>query len=107
MVTIRVLETDSIWETARKIYNDFAMHQSCTVKGIEIQGTKAICKGEEVIKELTKMDKDENIRQYGKKLSRIRKKLPNTIGGYVAHKMFKYASVTIDNDIRYQIWRIQ
>lgn len=105
---IRVFETDSIEETARKIFEDFAIHQSCTVKGLEWNGEqRVICKGEEVIKEIERLDRKYNMQKQGKKLVRKRKRLPNTIGDFVAHKTFKYQKVTVDNDIRYQIWRIQ
>ncbi len=110
---IRVFDTDSIETTAKKIYEDFVVGQSCTVKGLELKegaiigGKSMICKGEEVIKELERLDRLENVYPVGKKMSRKRKKLPNTVGGFVAHKIFGWKAVTIDSDIRYQIWRIQ
>ena len=103
----RVFHEDSVKETARKIYHEFEVNQSCTVIGLEFDGEKVICKGEEVCKELRRLDTLENVRPMGKKMTRRRKSLPNSIGGYVAHKIFRYDKVTVDSDIRYTIWRVQ
>lgn len=116
-----VLESDNYEITAKKIYYEFELNQSCTVIGWmsddpEIEGgeglyqrvQKVVAKADEVLKELERIDNLENVRPCGaKKMTRKRKKLPNTIGGYVAHKIFKYNRVLSDGHVRVTIWRIQ
>lgn len=111
---IQIYDTDTWKETADKIWSDsFEVNMSCSIYGIEIIDGKAIAKGELVVNELRRLDAKENISVgvSGKK-SRKRKILPDSIGGYVAHKIFRFKHVTITDDvkggtIKYNIWRTQ
>lgn len=107
----RILAEDSIYEMARKIFNNFTIHQSCTIIGWiqDEKNKRAIPKGDLVIQELIEMDKKENCqtRPGDGRIRRKRVMLPDTIGGYVAQKIFQYKRNIVDSEPRISIWRIQ
>lgn len=105
----RVYDTDDYLDVAKKIFNEFEVGQSCTVKGVVIDedNKEIFTKGEMVLKELRRLDSLVNVSiTEGGRLRRKRKILPNSIGGYVAHKIFKWA--ILEGSLEYyNIWRIQ
>lgn len=108
MVATRIFADDSIKEAASKIYNDFLINQSCTICGFErIEEFRLEEKGLLVCNELRRLDSVDNLRPMGKKMTRRRKILPDSIGGYVAHKIFKFKRVIVESEVRYTIWRVQ
>lgn len=105
----RIFDTDDYAETARKIFYKFELNQSCTILGWvddEVQP-----KGELVLDEIKRLDKAENFvgRASGGKMIRKRKIEPDSIGDYVAGKIFKWKKVVITDtsELKYTIWRKQ
>ena len=104
----RVYADDSVQDTAEKIYRQFEVLQSVSIVGWIYSGGRTYKKGELVIQEIERLDSMENCVSDGKgKWRRKRVIPPNTIGGYVAHKMFRFQKVMIDNEPKITIWRIQ
>lgn len=96
-------------EIAVILFRDFDVMQSMTVKGfITDENRRVERKGQLVLDELETLDSKYN---YGNsetgKPRRKRVKPPNTIGGYVAQKIWKYKHDIIDQIPRTIIWRIQ
>jgi len=87
----RIYNTDDPKDIAEKIWKFFEVHDLCIVTGFD--------KGMAVLKHLEKLDRDENVRGHG----RVNRKLDNSIGGAVAHKIFRY---NIEKT-KYTIWRLQ
>ncbi len=106
---VRILESDGYYDMAIKIYRDFEVGQSCTISGFVIVGNEAEPKGEVVIRELEKMDIKDNVHipKDGRKRRRKRVKPPNSIGDYVAQKMWVWEKVIRDGKIKFIIWRKQ
>ena len=102
--------TESPGEIAWKIFYDFQVGQSTAVTGFvhDIEDDPYPL-GKHVIDLLIQLDIKENCyRPSGdKRLRRKRVQLPNTIGGYVVQKIFKYESRVNGNKVIYTIWRIQ
>lgn len=107
MYTIKIYDIDSINEIARKIYYHFEINQSCTIWGIEAYQDAAVPKGQLIVDEIRRIYAEENMRRQGTKIIRVRKYVENSVGGELAHKIFKWQMNKIDNDVRYTIWRIQ
>lgn len=102
----RVYENDTVAEIASKIFNLFEVNQSCKVDGfIEEFGYMEI-RGELVMKEIDRLDKEMNYEPGGKRRKR-RPKAENIVGGEWAHKMFRFQKTFPNNTVRYTIWRIQ
>lgn len=104
-----VKDEDSIQDIARKIFNDFELNQSCTVRGFIEQDDELIPKGLMVVKELERLDVAKNwyTAPGESRKRRKRLKLANTIGGFVAQKIFRYEQKIVNKDMRYSFWRIQ
>lgn len=106
-----VLATDNAHQMAHKIFYNFKLNQSCTISGwiqfIDIQDVMP--KGDYVIKLLEKLDTMVNCNKSRSdgRMRRSRVKLPNTVGGFVAQKIFKWDVRIMDQIPRYTIWRIQ
>src|SRR5574337_186005 len=102
----RIYESDTFAEAAYKIYNFFEVNQSCTVRGFVVDEEKeeVTPKGKKILEMLEYHDTQDNIDTKGR---RKRKKLPNSIGGYVASKIFRYEERILDKKIIYLIWRVQ
>ena len=113
---IEIYDTDTWKQAADKIWSDgFVVDQSCSIFGIEFYKGDAWGKGELVVKELERLDKDKNVMigASGKKM-RKRKFIPGSIGGYIAHKIFRYKEHRIidptgvkGNTVKMNIWRAQ
>ena len=102
-------ETPHYAEIANEIFYKFAVNQSTAVRGFvhlgeELNPTPL---GKMVIDHLELLDRRENIYQDGKRIRRRRVILPNTVGGAVAQKIFKYKWEIRGNKMIYTIWRIQ
>ncbi len=106
---VRILETDSETEIAMKIFGDFVVNQSCTIKGYCHVGTRVELKGEEVLKILEQMDRETNcyVSTVDGRPRRKRARPDNTIGGWEAQKMFRFSHGTRDAVPFTNIWRIQ
>lgn len=107
---IRILPDDSVQEIARKIFYGFELNQSCIVRGyVEDSKTEEVfSKGELVLKELERMDMlDNTYIASDKRPRRKRVKPPNTIGGFVAQKIFTYKQETRNSNVCISIWRTQ
>ena len=116
---VKVYEDDSVEETARKIFEDFTVLQSCTITGYcmlnENKGVtkdKNLCvdvaeKGELVWQRLRKLDEGKYARLYGKKLVRIRTKIPNSIGDFVSQPIFSHHRRKDEEIVKWAIWRRQ
>lgn len=102
---VKIFDSDNFAVTASKIWNDFEVFQSCTIKGfVEIWSEEIQPKGYLVVEELRRLDMRDNTKFDGRRRRRKKVILPNTVGGQVAHKIFKYKS---DENQTYVIWRIQ
>jgi hypothetical protein len=104
----RIYAEDSVKETAKKIFYHFVLNQSCLVKGFVVGSDDLEEKGKLVLDELRRLDELENhIPNRSGKMRRRRNVLQNSIGGYVAQKIFRYKKETINSEVRYTIWRVQ
>lgn len=102
-------ELDSPYLIADALFNDFELLQSCTITGFQKDKDGRLeRRGEVILKILDNLDKSSNMQTGGdKRPRRKRVKPPNTIGGYVAQKIWKYKHEIIDSEPRTTIWRIQ
>lgn len=108
MEPTRIYDTDTILQTATKIFKHFELNQSCTITGFMLNDKEVKSKGEEVLKVIEKLDIEENtIKATDGRVRRKRKILANTIGGFVAQKIFRYDKKIVDKEPRVSIWRIQ
>lgn len=107
MNAVRIYETDDYMTMAEKIYKDFEVNQSCTVKGfiVDEKRDEVIPKGKLVLDHIKLLDTDEHVGKSG--LRRKRVKPVNSIGDYVAGKIFKWEERIKDRKIIYLIWRMQ
>ncbi len=103
----RIYETDSYIEIAEKIFNNFEIGTSCCVRGTLVNGEEVVSKGEYVLLHLRHLDSTQNIStpRGDKRPRRKRVMLPDSIGGYVAQKIFKFK--IDDNGLKVTVWRIQ
>lgn len=102
---VRIYETDDYLTMAEKIYYHFEVNQSCTIKGFVIdENQEPIPKGKMVLDQIDKLDRAEN---YGTNSRRKRVKPQNSIGDFVAGKIFKWEERTQDHKIIFLIWRLQ
>jgi hypothetical protein len=103
----RILETDDYITMAQKIYETFDVHHSCTIKGLVLDRDKEVYipKGELVLEQINRLDIAENYDKFGRRRRRV--KPVNSIGDYVAGKIFKYEQRIKDKKVIYLIWRVQ
>lgn len=96
-------------EIAREIFYEFEINQSCTIGGfVTNPGNEEVkIRGEVVLECLRQLDVIENFGIEGKKTRRKRVQLKDTIGGFVAQRIFKYKNEKRGDEIIYKIWRIQ
>lgn len=94
---------------AHIIFFEFDLNQSCKIEGFEYVGKRIHPKGELVCDKLWELDRIHNcyIKEAGRSVIRIKKRPKNSIGGYAAHKIFKWEYFILDNYVKYTIWRIQ
>lgn len=104
MEEVRIFESDDYMEMAEKIWMHFKVNQNCTVKGFVHDGDDIIPKGELVLKMLEQLDHRENV---GKGNRRKRYKVDNSVGDFLAQKMFIWEKRVRDHQIYYLIWRRQ
>lgn len=110
---VKIYEHESPEEIAKKIYDNFEVFASCSILGYwDIGNTKMHPKGDLVCDELKRLDRVDNtkpVRGKGDKLVRTRRKPSNSIGGYLAQKIFRYEKTEMAENpyIKYTIWRIQ
>jgi len=102
---IRIYDTDDYAECARKIFYQFDVNQSCTIVGWVDEEIKP--KGQLILDEIARLDKAENFKSQGKKMIRRRKVAPDSIGDYVAGKIFRFKSQIQGNEVKFVIWRMQ
>lgn len=107
MEHVAIKETDTVKEMAEKIFYHFLVHQSCTIIGVEASNGSLDAKGALVWNEIKRLDEKENMVRNKQKLRRKRKLLPNSIGGYVAQKIFLHDYKIQEDVLRYTIWRYQ
>lgn len=111
---VDIYDTDTWKQAADKIWSDgFIVDQSCSIYGIVLIGDEPFAKGELVVRELERLDMKQNvIVQANGKKARKRKKIEGSIGGYIAHKIFRFKEHRIvnpekGNTVKYNIWRVQ
>ena len=106
MITIaaRISEDMTYEEITEVIYRKFEVGQSCSIRGMYGD----IPLGQVVINRIRDIDLIENtdLRTNGQRRRKI-KIPPNSVGGYVAHKIFKWAVVYNEGIPKYTIWRYQ
>lgn len=98
---------DDYMTIARKIFELFDIGDIVQVVGYvtidNVEGT-VLAKGECVCEELYNLDKRMNVRPGG---NRKQVKPEKSIGGFIAHKIFKYRIVINEGNPIYTIWRFQ
>ena len=110
METVRIYEEDNYIEVAQKIFYKFELMQSCFITGLFTgRDNQVLSKAKAVIDELTLIDEAENINtaRGDKRPRRKRVKPENSIGGDLAHKIFKYREDIKNGLPCVTIWRIQ
>lgn len=103
-----VYQSDSCIQVARKIYENFDVGESCVITGFIIQLGDSVTRGELILKEIERMDMDENIRFIsGAKKQRKYVYKKGSIGGPISQKIFTFEKRIVDSEVRYTIWRFQ
>jgi len=107
-MSIFVTETDTPRIIAKKIYDRLSVGESTTIHGWMINEVSQQLSptGDLVLEELRYWDEVDHISD-GKRKQRVYKYEPNSIGGPIAHKIFKWNKVFVDKKPRVTIWRIQ
>lgn len=105
----RIMDGDTYLTIAFKVFNHFEIGQSCTIRGVtNLGGTHVEATSKLVLKEISDMDIRENIHLARDGRSRRKRKaVPNSIGDYLAHKIFKYEEKIMEGVPVATIWRIQ
>lgn len=104
---MEILDTDTVHEIAIKIFKHFEINQSCTIKGyvVDISNEDVLEKGLIILNHLERLDIEENTT--GKTHKRKGLKIRNSVGGFVAQKIFKFKREMRNNIPVYQFWRFQ
>lgn len=108
MENVNLLESPAM--IALAIFHEFDNLQSCTITGfVQLDNGRLERKGDTVLRELEMLDSKHNYQpeKIDKRPRRKRYKPPNTIGGYVAQKIWKYRHEVVGNEPKTHIWRIQ
>lgn len=100
---VRLTSDDSCSQIAHKIFYFFEVNQNCAVAGMALVDAEPRPRGLVVCDMLRELDSLENT-ENGRRKRRIPE---NSIGGFVAQKIFKYKEETVGGIMRYTIWRIQ
>lgn len=106
-MSIKIYDTEKPEDIARKIYEQFDVHQSCTIMGFYKGEEDLIPKGKVVMDIIEMLYSLEFCRDKGGKQYRVYSYKPNSVGGPIAHKIFTWDKKIINNEIRYTIWRVQ
>lgn len=95
-------------DVAHRIFHHFELLDSCTVYDFDydIDG-ELYERGEIVKKHLERLDSFHNLKPGGEKMVRKRHRPKNSIGGWVAHKIFKYQRVLDGGRPKWTFWRFQ
>lgn len=106
---IRIYDTDTIMDIARKVYFEFDINASCSISGFAIKEDeeKLIPKGELVVAAILGLYETENIRISAGKRVKIWNYKKSSIGGPIAHKIFTWELRIVEKEPRYTIWRVQ
>jgi hypothetical protein len=104
-----IYKDDDYLDMALKIYESFSVNQSVNIVGLVQDLEKDVVeeKGKMVLDLLNRYDKQDNIKSAGPRMCRKYVYLENAVGGPLAHKIFKWRRVVVDNKPKYTIWRIQ
>lgn len=102
----------SLEKIARTIFA-FDLGASCSITGFapdpdEVDGVSP--RGKQVLKILKELYDDEYIRPEYRKIRRgvrARNHFTNSIGGLKAHPVWRYKETISNNQVKYNIWRIQ
>lgn len=106
----KIEATHSVKETAQLIFHQMIVNQSVAILGYvrDDENMTVEEKGKLVIQELEKLDIEHNFQAHKDgALRRKRSRMANSIGGFIAQKIFKYERREVDNFPRYTIWRLQ
>lgn len=106
-IAVKIYDTDSARDIARKIFEEFDVMSSCCVYGFVEKDSGLIAKGEYVIEYLKMFDEMENLKFRGEKAERNFKYRKDSIGGPIAHKIFTWEMRIVESEPRYTIWRYQ
>lgn len=106
MHTVKIYESDTAMEIARKIYESFDVLASCNIYGMVLNDKERVLfpKGEAVLKHIEDLYGLDFLYANGKRKYVFKK---DTIGGPIAHKVFSWEKRIVDSEVRYTIWRIQ
>lgn len=107
IMPVKIYETDSVEDIAKKIFFDFEVGASCSIYGFVVGSEQMKAKGELVWEEIRRLDDLHNCRDFGGKRVRKYEYRKGAIGGTIAQKIFTFEKRIIDKDIRYMIWRFQ
>ncbi len=108
MEPVRIKDTDTYVEMAQKIFMYFELNQSCAIRGFIVEGDCSTPRGDMVLDVLERLDSSQNTyKEPGRKNRRKRKVLPESIGGWVAQKIFRYKKETTEGEYKVTIWRVQ
>ena len=108
----KILETDTIPETAMKIFTSFVVNQSCTITGFANFDGTVILRGEAVCMEIKRLDIVQNFTANGKGKS-LRRKIRhkesvNLVGDRICDKAFRWAATGLESQKpTVTIWRVQ
>ncbi len=107
-IDVKIEKKDTPLKIATIIYNHFEIFQSCTIIGYIMWKDEPALKGDIVLEFLKEIDAKQRLNNAGGlTLRRKRTVLPNTIGGYVAYRLFKFKHEEIEGKPAVTIWRIQ
>jgi len=105
---VRIYDTDTLHEMASKIYDKFEVMQSFSISGFVNTGEKLEPKGKIVLDYIDRLYKTDNvmITSDGKEKKKYKFE-KDSVGGPIAHKIFKWNVRVVDKEPRYTIWRLQ
>ena len=109
-MSITIYSTDTFEQIAKKVWDNLRVNESIDIHGWAMNEVSQLLSplGDLVLEYMRYLDEVDNI-SYGKSGKRQRKLKyeKGGIGGPLAQKIFKWQKVTIDNNPRVTIWRIQ
>lgn len=108
-IVTRIFDTDNPDVVANKIFNEFFLGQSCTIKGfiMVIDKKKLLPRIDCVLFHLKELDRKADKDKRGTRNPKDYRKKKNTIGGYLCKKIFKYELCIRDGMPAGNIFRIK
>lgn len=108
-IMVKIYDTDSPHEIARKIFYDIDVMASVSIYGFYMNeaSQKLVPKGEIILEQLKQLDEEENLSFRKDRTVRKYRFRPDSIGGPIAHKIFTWEKRVVDDEPRYTIWRYQ